>query len=166
MPRRTRRTAVAAARLVSTPSRDVTPSRRGPTDANSQSPPGDPALAPCKIWLARHLEGERLTRRWQELETYLIREHDWFRLGRRRQATIREGAELLALGHRLRDIQHLNSELIAALPHVRATTVQGLAAKLEVAATHIRPEDSRDAHELVQSILHDLIEMQRLAGPS
>lgn len=126
----------------------------------------DPALPPCAAWLARHAEAELLTRRWQELETYLIREHDWFRLGRRRQAAIREGAELLAIGHRLRDIQHLNSELIAALPGVRATTAMGLAAKLEVAAAHIRPEDSRDAHELVQSILRDLLEMQRPTASS
>lgn len=122
----------------------------------------DPAVAACETWQACHAEHEGLTRRWQKLETHLVRQHNWFRLSRRQRAAIPEAAELDAIDDRLDVLHAQNQNLLLALPRIAATTAQGLALKLAVAAEHVPPEENREAHHLIKSALRDLRTIARI----
>jgi len=116
----------------------------------------DPATAIAERWLAVQADHEALTSRWQNLETYLFREHDWPRLSHRQRAAFRQAAELDAIDDRLDSLNEEQETLIAALPAVTATTVHGLALKLAVAAAYVRPEHCSEGHNLIRSIQRDL----------
>lgn len=124
----------------------------------------DPAIAACETWLARREEHESLTRRWQRLETRLIREHNWFTLSRRERAALPEAAELDAIDDRLDDLHALNQDVLAALPAIAATTTQGLASKLAVAVAYVRPDENEEAHDLIRSVLRDLRTIARITA--
>ncbi len=126
-----------------------------------ERPGDDPAIDACETWLNQRAEHDRLTMRWQDLETYLIREHDYFRLSGPMREDIPEAAEFEAADHRLAVLQTLNQDLLDVLPAISATTPHGLASKLAVAAACVRPDENEVAHALIQSILHDLQAMIR-----
>lgn len=122
----------------------------------------DPAIAACETWLARQRERQSLSRRWQKLETRLVRERDWFNLTRRQRAALPEAAELDVIDDRLDVLAAQNEELLAILPGIAAITAQGLALKLAVAVAHVPPEENKDAHDLIASILRDLQTIARM----
>jgi hypothetical protein len=120
------------------------------------SPEADPSITACETWLARRAEYEGLTSRWQRLEDHLFRVYNWRRLTAQERAAIPEAAELNAIDDRLDELQALNGDLIAALPAISATTTQGLASKLAVAAAYVCKDENKEAHDLIQSVLRDL----------
>ena len=130
-------------------------------DSSSQSsdlgaPPTDEAHAVCSEWLIRHAEHEKLIRRWQRLETRLIRDYDLFKLSERERASLQEASELDAINARLVTLYAQNQKRLAALPKLAATTTDGVVSKLSVALAIIHPDESREAHLLIRSILRDL----------
>ncbi len=127
-------------------------------------PSGDPATLIANRWLAVHAVHEALTHRWQSLETYLFREHNWPRLSRRQRVAIPEAVELDAIDDRLDALHEERESLIVALPGAAATTMHGLALKLAVATAHIRPEYSAEGHDLLKSIQQDLKAMTGAAA--
>ena len=116
----------------------------------------DPAVDVCRAWLAREEEHEALIRRWQNFENYLIHERSWLELSEQECAAIPEVAELDAIDERLDALHVKRQELLTALPKVSATTPQGLALKLAVAAIIVMPDENEQAHNLITSALHDL----------
>ena len=116
----------------------------------------DPAVNACKSWLVLEAEHEALTRRWQKLDTYLIQERYWCGLSRQQCAAIPEATELDAIDQRLDALYETRQELLAALPALDATTAQGVALKLAVAAIVVPPDENENAHNLITSALHDL----------
>jgi hypothetical protein len=116
----------------------------------------DPSITACETWLARRAEYEALTSRWQSLEDHLFRVHNWHRLSTPERAAIPEAAELAAINNRLDELQALNGDLIATLPAIPATTTQGLASKLAVAAACVPRDENEEAHDLIQGVLRDL----------
>lgn len=115
----------------------------------------DNAVPACSEWLARHDEQETLAKHWQRLESHLIREHHWFELNKRERAFLPESAELDAIGDRLDELYALNKKLLSMLPLVAATTNHGLACKLTVALALVHPEENKDVHTLIKSVLCD-----------
>jgi len=120
------------------------------------TPPTDEAHAICTEWLIRHAEHEKLIRQWQRLETRLIRDYDLFKLRERERASLREASELDAINTRLAALYAQNQKRLAALPKLAATTTEGVVSKLCVALAIIHPDESREAHLLIKSILRDL----------
>ncbi|MEH6809008.1 MAG: hypothetical protein V7651_09150 [Hyphomonas oceanitis] len=116
----------------------------------------DASVDVCRAWLAREEEHEALIRRWQKLENYLIHERSWLELSEQECAAIPEVAELDSIDERLDALHATKHGLLTALPALRASTPQGLALKLSVAAIIVRPDENEDAHNLVISILRDL----------
>ena len=116
----------------------------------------DPSVDACRAWLAREEEHEALIRRWQKLENYLIHERSWLALSAQECAVIPEVAELDAIDERLDALHFTRQELLTALPQVAASTPQGLALKLAVAAIIVMPDENEQAHNLITSALHDL----------
>lgn len=116
----------------------------------------DPSVDACRAWLLLEEEHQTLIRRWQALDNYLIRERYWSDLALQRCVTIPEAAELEAIDHRLEALYEMRQELLTTLANVPATTRQGLALKLAVAAIIVMPDENEKAHNLINSALHDL----------
>jgi len=116
----------------------------------------DNAVSACAEWLARLDEQEKLARRWQKLESCLIRERQWFHLSERDQALLPEAAELDAFNCQLDELYALNQKLLTALPTIVATTTSGLACKLSVALALVHPDENKETHSLIRSILRDI----------
>lgn len=115
----------------------------------------DPAVRACDAWLSCRKEYEDLTRRWQTLETYLFRHHNWCRLSRRQRATIPEAAELDAIDDRRDQLSEQEQQLLTVLLQANATTSRGLAAKLKVATFVVRYDENAEAHQLITGVLCD-----------
>ena len=124
-------------------------------NAAGASPMTDPAVTACENWLARHAEHERLGQRWQQLESRLAREHNWFKLNRRQRMRFPEAQEMDDLYDRMDVLHDENEILFALLPTIIATTDVGIAAKLAVAAVQVCPDENKEAHQLIASILRD-----------
>ena len=116
----------------------------------------DPAINACKSWLVLEAEHEALTKRWQKLDTYLIQERYWCEISRQQCAAAPEATELEAIDHRLDALYETRQGLLTTIPALVATTVQGVALKLAVAAIIVQPDENENAHNLVVSILRDL----------
>ena len=127
-----------------------------PLFAGAASAPTDQAVTACENWLALDAECNRLSRRWQKLETQLAREHDFLKLSRRQQRKLPQAQELYAIDDRLEELWEEKDALLKILPAVAATSAFGLAGKLAVAAIEVCPEENEEAHHLIASILRDL----------
>ena len=138
------------------------PSRRGILQGGAGSPlllalPThlDPAAAEGAAWLARHVESQRLSLAWSELEGRLIRERDWLNLTRLQRNRFTEAFELDALSDRMDDLDRENEAAIASLVALQAISPAGIERKLEVTLAFLPSEENPDGHGLIASILHD-----------
>lgn len=116
----------------------------------------DPTVAMCETWFARRAEANRLEDRWGHLELELTRHHDWYKLTQRQRCRLPAGQELFDIDERLEALDSERGALLKRLPTVRAISRSGLMAKLAVAAIAIEPDDFKDEHNLIASILRDL----------
>lgn len=116
----------------------------------------DHASEICSEWLAQHAEHETLTRRWQELESHLIRDHGWFRLSELERNALPQAAELEAMEHRLASLFESKMLLLSELLRIEATTVEGVTLKLRVATASVLPDENLEAHNLLRGILDDM----------
>ncbi len=123
---------------------------------SKRSRESDPAFAASEMWLARQVEHDNLAERWQMLEGRLARNQRWFKLTSGQRVALPEAAELADIDAQLNSLQALNQTLVATLSTIAATTVDGLAQKLAVAAACVPRDTNEDAHNLVASILSDL----------
>tara|TARA_R110002167_G_scaffold144271_11_gene334398 strand:- start:351 stop:857 length:507 start_codon:yes stop_codon:yes gene_type:complete len=116
----------------------------------------DNAAAACSEWLARHNEQETLAKSWQRLESYLIREREWFQLTKRERALLPEATQLNEISNSLDELYALNQSLLNTLSTIGAATSYGLACKLSVALALIHPEENKEVHKLLLSVLRDV----------
>ncbi len=116
----------------------------------------DQAVTACENWLALDAERNRLSRRWQKLETQLAREHNFLKLSRRQQKKLPQAQELYEIDDRLEELWEEQEALLKLLPTFVATSAFGLAGKLAVAATHVCKDENEEGHHLIASILRDL----------
>jgi hypothetical protein len=159
MPRFPRSSGTACARVHGPSRRQVMVGTAATAAAMPAGSSRDPAVQACKVWQDCQAEYDDLTKRWQTLETYLFRHHNWCKLSRRQRAALPEAAELDAIDDRRDAVFDHKQQLLVALPHVSASTPHGLAAKLTVAASVIHRHENAEGHELVLSVLRDLRNM-------
>jgi hypothetical protein len=119
----------------------------------------DPAVQACNAWQANRAEYEDLTKRWQALETHLFRKHNWPKLSRRQRAEIPEAVELDAIDDRRDELSDHEQQLLMVVLQTSATTPRGLATKLTIAASIVRPYENAEGHDLITSVLHDFRNM-------
>lgn len=115
----------------------------------------DPAAQAAHAWLARHVEHERLGKRWQQIESRLFKDHNWPRLTRAQRKRFPEKHEMDDLYDRMDALHVENEALLASMPLLVATSHAGICGKLSVAAHAVCPEDHSEAHELIASVLRD-----------
>ncbi|MEP0313130.1 MAG: hypothetical protein ABJL57_02500 [Hyphomonas sp.] len=116
----------------------------------------DKTVDVCTEWLERHADQTRLAERWCKLESFLIHEHDLFQLDEDERADFIEAAPLDLISNRLDELYALNKKLIDRISRSHATTTPGLVSKLQVALALVHPDENKEAHRVIQSILHDI----------
>jgi hypothetical protein len=112
-------------------------------------------------WL--HLEAQYvvLTKRWQDIESHLLRQGYWCDSSPEQLSSNAEVRELEAVDRLLDALDEKRQELLTDLPGISAGTLQGVALKLDVLASVIRPGENEDVRNIVMSILRDLKTMKQ-----
>ena len=116
----------------------------------------DPAAKVCAEWLDRHSDQRKLAKRLQKLETFLMREHNLFQLSEQELADYVEAAPLDVINDRLDALYALNKKLLGRISKSEATTTHGLSSKLLVALALVHPDENKEVHLLLRSILRDI----------
>lgn len=125
---------------------------------NNMGSSPDKAAVQCSEWLTWHANHERLTMRWQALETCLIHHHGWFGLTEQERCGRPEAAELRAMEDELNALFDSKQERLRELPDIPARSARGLVLKLSVATASVLPDENEEAHHLLRSVLDDLLE--------
>ena len=116
----------------------------------------DPAAKVCAEWLDRYSDQRKLAERWQKLESFLMREHNLFQLSKQELADYVEAAPLDVISDRLDELYELNRKLLGRISKSDATTTHGLSSKLLVALALVHPDENKEVHLLIRSILRDI----------
>jgi hypothetical protein len=124
------------------------------TGALSASAP-EPTTETCNAWLACRAETERLSRLWQQIENAAFQDPTWVSLTRAQRRSSPQQHEMDNLYDLMDELRDQDREILAGLPTMIASTPAGIAGKLAVAAAEVCPEDNKDAHLLIASILRD-----------
>ncbi|MCA8891525.1 MAG: hypothetical protein KDA56_06835 [Hyphomonas sp.] len=116
----------------------------------------DAAVSVCAEWLSRHADQRKLLERWDKLEAFLMKEHNLFDLDERERGAFFEATPLDIIGNRIDELHALNKKSLHQVWKSEATTMQGLISKLLVALALAHPDENRDVHLLLCSILNDI----------
>ena len=123
----------------------------------SPTPSGpDPVIHECEAWIRLDTEYEDLILRWQQLETHLVRNYNWFRLSDAEQQLVPAASEFSEIEARLGPMAEARWEGLARLPDMPAASLQGVLLKLTIAAKSVPADENPDAHALLESTLADL----------
>jgi hypothetical protein len=123
-----------------------------------QPAPRTDTIACCAAVLALDAEIERLTRRWQKLETKFIKRHGFLPHETMQDASP-EAAEMAAIDRSLEPLYLARETQFAALPATASGNMAGVVAKLTVVTQSIYPEDHPIAHAVLIGALRDLRSM-------
>jgi hypothetical protein len=114
------------------------------------------AAKPYRRWLAVNAKIERLQTRWAKLETWLVREHSWFQLTPAEQQALPWAQELRDIDGCLDVLFEQREALLETLPTHGSTTLEAVAAKLEVIERLVERDDHPEAHAMIAGARQDL----------
>lgn len=123
--------------------------------------PAPPGLArevkPYERWLYLDSKIERLQRRWGQLESYLAREHGWFRLSDAEQRVFAPAQELRDIDGMLELLFEQREALLSVLPECGAASLEVVIARLAVVERLIYRDDHPEAHAMIAGAREDLV---------
>lgn len=125
-------------------------------DRSCGDPDADEATTVCTDWLSRHADQRRLLERWDKLEAFLMHEYNLFELSEQDRAVFFEATPLEIIGDRIDELHALKIKLLDLVSKSQATTTRGLTSKLLVALALAHPDENRDVHILLRSIVNDI----------
>ena len=79
-----------------------------------------------------------------------------FQLSKQELADYVEAAPLDVISDRLDELYELNRKLLGRISKSDATTTHGLSSKLLVALALVHPDENKEVHLLIRSILRDI----------
>jgi hypothetical protein len=126
-----------------------------PVLAKGEQPAPTDTVACCAAVLALDAKIERLTRKWQALETKFIKRNGFLPHETMQDASP-EAAEMAAIDRSLEPLYLARETQFAALPAMGSENVASVVAKLSVVAESIYPEDHPVAHALLVGAVRDL----------
>ena len=85
-----------------------------------------------------------------------MHEYDLFKLDEHERSTFFEATPLEIIGNRIDELHALNKTLLHQVSETEATTIQGLINKLLVVLALAHPDENRDVHLLLCSVLNDI----------
>lgn len=124
----------------------------------------DPVISVCQNWLRLNAEQDALTLRWQELENFVGREYNWFRLSEAERQLVPEAAEMAAIDQSVNALFNTRQDILLRLPDIKAMSLYGVSLKLSVAAASVLPDENAEAHALLRSTLNDLTSLLEAGG--
>lgn len=107
-------------------------------------------------WHAIGLKEAALSRRWDELETRLVRQHDWARLSETTRRGLPAARELFVLEAALGALERQRGTLLRRLVAAPVTSRADIAGKLRVLSEILRPDDHPLAAALLRAALAGL----------
>ena len=116
----------------------------------------DDGTRTCANWLAIDRRIERLQKRWGDLESWLAKEHKWFKLSPAEQLTLPWAKELHDIDGCLDQLFAKREELLGTLPEVGSSNLESVIARLAVVERLIWPDEHPEAHALIARCRQDL----------
>jgi hypothetical protein len=113
----------------------------------------------CTNWLAIDKKIRRLQTRWAKLESWLAKEHDWFKLSPAEQQALPWAQELRDIDGYLDVLFEKREALLEHLPTYGSVNLEAAITKLAVVEHLIWPDDHPEAHALIAGVRRDLIAM-------
>lgn len=135
------------------------PSKRPPTPKlPAETPPSsiDPVVELARQCRALHRENERLHRRYGTVESWLVKNHNWFKLSEAEQRALPAGRKLHAIHDRWAVLDKERPRTLRRLRRTPATSIDGVVGKLQVVVAAIDPEECSGAHRLLKATINDL----------
>lgn len=130
-----------------------------PVLANAGGVAGD-LVDRCGTFVATDIRIRRLLMRWGDLESDVIKNHNWFGISRREQLELPQGQEMARIDKLLPGLFRERAKLLKSLPRSAASDTTGVAAKIAAAAKAIDPEDHEEVHFLLVGAARDLAAMR------
>ena len=106
--------------------------------------------------MAIDMKIERLQSRWGDLEVWLAKEHNWFKLSPAEQQALPWAKELHDIDGCLEQLFAKREELLGTLPEVGSSNLASVIARLAVVERLIWPDEHPEAHALVARCRQDL----------
>lgn len=95
--------------------------------------PSNDITALCDEWLALDAEIDRLSLRWSDLETVLVKEKQWHKMTPDQREALLPTEEMQAIDERLKGLFEQRRQGLDALPALVARDMRGVTSKLHVA---------------------------------
>ena len=115
----------------------------------------------CANWLAINDKIERLQTRWAKLESWLAREHGWFKLSPAEQQALPWAKELRDIDGCLDVLFEKREALLDSIPTSGSVSLESVIARLTVVERLIWREEHPEVHALITGARRDLIAMSR-----
>jgi hypothetical protein len=116
----------------------------------------DRCLSLCSLWLRSREEADVLQSQWGVEERALKTFAERWRLSRRERALLPEAATLMEIENALDAVEARVAQVFEELGDCAASSVAGVAAKLEVLRKRLEPEAEDDVLGLVDAAIDDL----------
>ena len=129
-----------------------------PTSAMAAS---DVGIRRCASWLAIDAKVARLQTRWAKLETWLAKEHGWFKLSPVEQQALPWAKELHDIDGCLDVLFEQREATLKSIPSSGSPDLESVIAKLEVVERLIWREEYPEVHALITGARRDLTVMSR-----
>lgn len=113
----------------------------------------------CANWLAIDAKIGRLQTRWAKLETWLAKEHGWFKLRPAEQQALPWAKELRDIDGCLDVLFEKRDALLESLPDSGSVSLDSVIARLAVVERLIWADEHPEAHALIAGARHDLLAM-------
>lgn len=120
----------------------------------------------CANWLAIDAKIDRLQTRWAKLETWLAREHGWFKLSPTERQALPWAKELRDIDGCLDVLFEKRDALLEGLPASGSVSLESVVARLAVAERLICRDDHPEGHALIAGARRDLVAMSGERTPS
>lgn len=138
-----------------------------PVAATSAIPPSaarvasDDGIRRCASWLAIDAKIARLQTRWAKLETWLAKEHGWFKLSPAEQQALPWAKELHDIDGCLDVLFDQREATLKSIPSSGSPDLESVIAKLTVVERLIWREEHPEVHALITGARRDLTVMSR-----
>lgn len=113
----------------------------------------------CANWLAIDAKIDRLQTRWAKLETWLAREHGWFKLSPAERQALPWAKELRDIDGCLDVLFEKRDALLEGLPASGAVSLESIVARLAVVERLICRDEHPEGHALIAGARRDLVAM-------
>lgn len=124
----------------------------------SPTSPSNDLTARCDEWLALDAEINRLSLRWSDLETVLVKEKEWHKMTPDQRVTLSPTEEMHAIDEQLEGLFEQHRQGLDVLPTLVARDMRGVACKLQV-AINVMQHQRGEGFDLIDTATREMQSM-------